>query len=59
MTIGTNELKAKIAKAHLYKKRVINAIQLVYDGVRWKLTNCFVEIGRGSSDNMQLRETVK
>jgi len=38
---------------------VVNIIQLINDGIRWKLTNCFVDIVQGSDDQLQLRETIK
>lgn len=56
-SVNMNDLKAKITQAHLYKKRVINVIQLVHEGIRWKLNNCFIEVGT-DLDPVQMRESL-
>lgn len=58
-TVAIGSLKAQIATAALHKKRVINAIQLNNDGIRWKLTNCFIEFTQGADDPAHLQETLK
>lgn len=53
--VDIHSLKARITNATLNKRRVVNAIQLVADGIRWKLVNCFLEIAQGSDDPVQFR----